>query len=548
MQAWLKLPHVKGHIKRNEAGLILYRKKIWVPHDQEELLHRLCIGAHCGLNPTASEPGHRGVNTTVTYLREYVNWEGLSTFVKRWIKNCTSCIKDKETGEFVPRPMGHQKLASKRGQVISMDYMYIGKYDEEPYHEPDKPPPITEYYQYILVIKDHYSGYVELIPCRTCDSETAAQALQWWIARFTTPDIIISDNGTHFTAKIIERLTAICGISHELCVAYSPWSNGSVERVNRDIKALLKILMRVSDDPWENWHYFLPAVMKILNEAPTTALGAHAPKEVFMGFEAFNPLNTVFHPQSMKFTAVNITAADVASAVTNLKQRIAELGVITQEKMQEQMEKSGAEKLAWRKYRASELDIPVTKLKARDLLPNFAIGDFVMVALPARTSDHKLMARWRGPYRIHKAITRYEYEVQHLVTREVTNAHIRRIKFYADKELDYPVPLAKEVTAEDVFSKIYEVEEVCDIKFNKETKQFEALIKWSGFDIDEGTWQALKIACADVPNLVNEYVDSLEESLQKGQIVKTIERIYKDIEAGRVPKKKKATQRKKRKA
>jgi hypothetical protein len=58
---------------------------------------------------------------------------------------------------------------------------------------------------------------------------------------------------------------------------YSPWSNGSVERVNRDIKALLKILMRVSDDPWENWHYFLPAVMKILNEAPTTALGAHAP-------------------------------------------------------------------------------------------------------------------------------------------------------------------------------------------------------------------------------------------------------------------------------
>jgi hypothetical protein len=46
MDEWLGLDAVRRHIRTNERGYILYRDKIWLPQDQEELLHRVCIGAH----------------------------------------------------------------------------------------------------------------------------------------------------------------------------------------------------------------------------------------------------------------------------------------------------------------------------------------------------------------------------------------------------------------------------------------------------------------------------------------------------------------------
>jgi hypothetical protein len=394
-----------------------------------------------------------------------------------------------------------------------MDYMYIGKIDEEPHDEPERQIVVPDTYTYILVIKDHFSGYVELIPCTTCDSESAAIALQWWIARFATPEVIISDRGTHFTAKIIKQLAAIMGIALEFTIPYCPWSNGAVERVNRDIKALLKILMRTSDEPWENWFYFLPAVMRILNETPSDRLGHHAPKEIFLGFEEFNPLKAVFHPRSAKFTEVNHTIPRVEQAFRDLKTKLEELGTISKEQLEAQRVASGKERLEWRKFRAKELGIPCSELKARNLLPNFANGDFVMAAMPYRSSDHKLMARWRGPYRIVNEVTKYEYEVEHIVTGEVTNVHIRRLKYYADKELDLPIEISKEVTSEDVFNKIYEVEEILDIKYNPDAKCLQARVKWAGFHVLESTWQDFNNVYKDAPDPIMLFVDQMSDDL-----------------------------------
>ena len=83
--------------------------------------------------------------------------------------------------------------------------------------------------------------------------------------------------------------------------------------------------------------------------------------------------------------------------------------------------------------------------------------------------------------------------------------------------------LSHEVKAEDVFLQIYEVESICDIKWNPATKRLEALIQWSGFDILEGTWQAFTTAYADVPELIMLYVDNLDDSLLKRKIMKTID-------------------------
>ncbi len=114
-------------------------------------------------------------------------------------------------------------------------------------------------------------------------------------------------------------------------------------------------------------------------------------------------------------------------------------------------------KLEWRKYQAAELGIPMKSLRTKDLLPNFEKGDFVLVAIPKTTKDHKLLARWRGPYRIVEAISRWEFNVQHLVTKEITTVHIRRMRYYADMFLFLPprllaLPLSVYTLARSSFS------------------------------------------------------------------------------------------------
>ena len=78
-----------------------------------------------------------------------------------------------------------------------------------------------------------------------------------------------------------------------------------------------------------------------------------------------------------------------------------------------------------------------------------------------------------------------------------------------------------------------------DIKWNPESKQYEVLFQWAGFEVVESTWQALSLAYADAPDLINDYVAGLEESMLKRKIVKALEKIVSDIEGGKVPKKKK---------
>ena len=69
-------------------------------------------------------------------------------------------------------------------QVIHMDFIQLNK---------DKG------YEYCLVIIDALTKWVELFPCKTPDAITVAKAIcKRIIPTFGVPEIMRSDNGTHF--------------------------------------------------------------------------------------------------------------------------------------------------------------------------------------------------------------------------------------------------------------------------------------------------------------------------------------------------------------
>jgi hypothetical protein len=87
--------------------------------------------------------------------------------------------------EKAPRPLGTQLHATKPNEILHFGFLYIG---------------LSRYgkYQYMLLFKNDFSGYLWLVPCRTIDATATVDALMRWFAVFGVVPLWISDRGRHF--------------------------------------------------------------------------------------------------------------------------------------------------------------------------------------------------------------------------------------------------------------------------------------------------------------------------------------------------------------
>ena len=93
--------------------------------------------------------------------------------------------------------------------------------------------------QFILIIVDYVSKWVEVMPTKTNDKNVVVKFLKQNIfSRFGTPRAIISDNGSHFCNRVFEALMRKYSINHKLSTLYHPQTNKQVEVTNRQIKLI----------------------------------------------------------------------------------------------------------------------------------------------------------------------------------------------------------------------------------------------------------------------------------------------------------------------
>ena len=82
----------------------------------------------------------------------------------------------------------------------------------------------------------------------------------------------------------------------------------------------------------------------------------------------------------------------------------------------------------------------------RGKLPNFAVGDYVMLARVRRSgSGMKWVSVWTGPRRIVTADKVHVYGAENKVTGEVKDVHMVCLRFYADKDMERTA-ISKEVS------------------------------------------------------------------------------------------------------
>ena len=98
---------------------------------------------------------------------------------------------------------------------------------------------------------DYVSKWVETIPTRTNDHRVVNKFIVTNIfSRFGFPIAIISDGGSHFTNSHFRSLLKKYGVHHRVTTSYHPQENGQVEVSNRDVKNILKKIIRMDRRDW----------------------------------------------------------------------------------------------------------------------------------------------------------------------------------------------------------------------------------------------------------------------------------------------------------
>ena len=200
-----------------------------VPEDEMHSILDHCHTLPCG--------GHfGGQRTTAKVLQSGFYWPSLFKDAHQFVSTCDKCQRMGNISRKHEPPM-HPILEVELFDLWGIDFM--------------GPFPASYNNLYILLAVDYVSKWVEAIPTRTNDAKVVAQFLRSNIfSRFGTPRALITDNGTHFCNKIIDKVLQKYGVRHRTSLAYHPQSNGQAEVSNREIKYILEKTVHSSRKDW----------------------------------------------------------------------------------------------------------------------------------------------------------------------------------------------------------------------------------------------------------------------------------------------------------
>ncbi len=211
--------------------------------------------------------GHHGISHTITLLKSAgITWPTYKDDITNYIKNCPVCQKVKYSNTNVESPLFFLH-GSHPMQSLSIDT--IG------------PLPLSNLgYQFILVIIDNFSKFVNLYPTPSTEAISYVQSLIHHIGLFGLMKTVRTDRGTQFTAHVCSELSDLLQFEHLKVVPYHPEGNGIVERVNAAVMKHLRAIvldLRVKD----SWQIYLPLIQRIINTSYNRSIGTTPSKIIF---------------------------------------------------------------------------------------------------------------------------------------------------------------------------------------------------------------------------------------------------------------------------
>jgi hypothetical protein len=313
----------------------------------------------------------------------------------------------------------------------------------------------------IMVFVDRFSKLCVLAACTK--TITAPQLAQLFIdkvfVRFGMPTSIVSDRDPRFTSHFWRAFVKLLGTDLAMSTAYHPQTDGQTERMNRTMEDMLRGFVGPRQD---DWCKYLSMVEFAYNNS-VQASTLHTPFFLNHGRHPLTPLSSAVPSRSAN-PAVSEWGEGLQSALKSAKSNLASA---------QQRQKSHADR------------------RRRD--HPFKVGDQVLLAarknqLPPGLSS-KLSAKYFGPFLIVAAVGTRAFR---LVLPETVNIHpvfhVSQLKPFVSSSSPVTVTSPPPVYA-DKSGSIYEVETILAKK--RVGKTWKYLVKWTGYDDSENTWEPL---------------------------------------------------------
>uniref|UniRef100_A0AAR2KP64 Gypsy retrotransposon integrase-like protein 1 n=1 Tax=Pygocentrus nattereri TaxID=42514 RepID=A0AAR2KP64_PYGNA len=326
---------------------------------------------------------------TLLRLLEVAYWPSLRKDVWAHCRGCVTCQKYKPRITKLSGLLQSTPVVEP-GYMLGVDLM--GPLPKSPRQN-----------EYLLVMVDYCSKWVEMFPLRTARAPQIARILVTEVfTRWGTPAYLVSDRGAQFTSHLIHETCREWGVVQKLTTAYHPQTN-LTERINRTVKTMIASYVRDKHRLWDRW---LSDFRFAIDSAWQESTG-FTPAEVALGRKLKGPLERLLSrppdPEQMAYKTI---------------QRQQDLI----QQVQANVEKAQAKQARY--------------YNRRRKTEEFSEGDLVWVRThPLSRADigftAKLAGKWSGPAQILKNLNPVNYQIIYPKDPKlIDTVHIEHLKRY----------------------------------------------------------------------------------------------------------------------
>ncbi|PIK48803.1 hypothetical protein BSL78_14341 [Apostichopus japonicus] len=192
--------------------------------------------------------GHLGAARVVQLARDRFYWPHLEADIEHYVTKVCRCLKQRQPNRNTKAPLV-PIVTTAPFELVSIDFLHLERSKGG--------------YEYILVISDHFTRFVQAYPTRNKSSTTVAEKLFGdYALKFGFPQRILHDQGREFENRLFKEIQTHCGIQKSHTTPYHPQCNGQVERFNR---TLLSMLRTLPEDQKGDWKKHLNKVIHAYN-------------------------------------------------------------------------------------------------------------------------------------------------------------------------------------------------------------------------------------------------------------------------------------------
>ncbi|CAF4021322.1 unnamed protein product [Rotaria sp. Silwood2] len=189
---------------------------------------------------TPGNGAHFGRDKTTRKIQERYYWPTMIADIRNHLNSCLPCAQNNYRRQKLPGKLKPIPPPEGIWKLLSMDF-----------HGPITPTS-KQGNRYIISLTDVLSKFVITKAVRDCSATTAVKFLiNDVILKYGTPTCILTDNGTHFTSQLMNKLFENLGVTHLYSTVYHPQTNGQIERFNATMDGKIAALCNERRTNWD---------------------------------------------------------------------------------------------------------------------------------------------------------------------------------------------------------------------------------------------------------------------------------------------------------